>query len=76
MAIRGSQKNYSFGSKNHWRRTIWNEVLRRTQGRERDGYVLYLAGANNLDHAVAIEKRVPEHNLVAIDIRQSNIKSA
>ena len=72
---RGSTKNYRFGSKNNWRRSVWNEVLRRTNGTEKKHPILYLAGPDDLDRSIAIEKGVPPHNLIAIDRDRSNVKS-
>lgn len=69
----GSRKNYNFGQKNHWRRTVWNEVLRRTNGAERTRPILYLAGPNDLDRAIAISKGVPPENLIAIDRDRMNV---
>jgi hypothetical protein len=72
----GSSKDYAFGSKNHWRRTIWNEVLRRTAGAEKSQPILYLAGPEDLDRTVAMSKGVPRNNLIAIDRTSSNIAAA
>lgn len=75
MAMRGSRKDYKFGQKNHWRRTVWNEVLRRTAGREYTEPILYLAGPQDLDRAIALDKGVPGQNLIAVDRDQKNIAS-
>ena len=40
----GATRDYDVGPKNHWRRTIWNEILRRTAGQEKEKLILYLAG--------------------------------
>lgn len=73
MGKAGSSKDYDYGQKNNWRRAIWNEVLRRTAGREKVEPVLYLAGPDDLDRAVAISKGVPNQNLIAIDRDVSNV---
>lgn len=73
MAKRGSGRDYKFGAKNNWRRAGWNEILRRTEGRERHEPILYLAGPQDLDRQVASQKGVPDQNLIAIDTEQSNI---
>lgn len=63
----GANLDYKFGSKNNWRRTIWNALLRRTKGRERKYPILYLAGRMDLDRAVAESKGVPRENLIAVE---------
>jgi hypothetical protein len=62
----GATRDYDVGPKNHWRRTIWNEILRRTAGQEKENLILYLAGPQDLDRKVALQKGVPDQNLVAI----------
>jgi hypothetical protein len=59
--------DYNFGAKKHWRRSVWNEILRRTNRRERNEFVLYLAGKNDFDREIAISKGVPSENLIAIE---------
>lgn len=75
MAKRGAIKNYRFGQKNNWRRTVWNAVLRRTNGRERTHPILYLAGPEDIDRRIAVGKGVPNQNLIAIDIDEKNVNS-
>lgn len=69
----GSARNYKSGPKNNWRRATWNEILRRTAGRERQEPILYLTGPQDLDRAIAIEKGVSAHNLIGIDWEQGNV---
>lgn len=73
MAKAGSIKNYKSGPKNNWRRTVWNEVLRRTNGREQEQPILYLAGPQDLDREIAVEKGVPTQNMIAIDFSTQNV---
>lgn len=73
--MRGSRKDYDFDSKNRWRRMIWNLILRRTKGREKRELVLYLAGPDDFDRAVAVGRGVPSSNLIAIDRDRANIQS-
>ncbi len=75
MAKAGATKDYKFGQKNHWRRTIWNEMLRRTNGREKTESIIYLAGQDDLDRSVAVEKGVPSDRLIAIDRDAVNVDS-
>jgi hypothetical protein len=71
----GSTKNYRFGQKNNWRRTVWNEVLRRTDGREKVEPILYLSGPEDIDRDIARSKGVPDGNLIAIDRDPDNVTS-
>jgi hypothetical protein len=74
MAKTGSNRDYKSGPKNNWRRSVWNEVLSRTNGREKTEFVLYLAGPQDLDREIAISKGVPAENLIGIDWDQRNVK--
>jgi hypothetical protein len=65
--MNGSTKDYKFGRKNNWRRWNWNQILHRTNGREKTEIVLYLAGPDDLDRPIAIGKGVPSRNLIAVD---------
>ena len=65
--LTGATKNYRFGQKNNWRRTVWNEVLRRTAGREKTEPILYLAGPDDFDRAIATDKGVAHQNLISVD---------
>lgn len=73
MSRIGETRNYKSGQKNNWRRTIWNEVLSRTNGREKTELILYLAGPQDLDRQIAVEKGVPTQNMVAIDFSSENV---
>jgi hypothetical protein len=71
----GSTRSYRFGAKNHWRRTVWNDVLSRTNRREKREPVLYLAGPDDADRPVAVSKGVPALNLIAIDYNKANAEA-
>lgn len=58
--------DYKFGRKNNWRRSVWNEISSRVPNR-RDALVIYLAGAQDLDRAVACSKGFRSENLIAVD---------
>lgn len=73
MSVDGSTKDYNFGPKNHWRRTQWNEVLRRTKGREKSELVIYLPGSQDIDRTISTAKGVPYSNLVAVDLDTENV---
>lgn len=68
-----AQKDYNVPQKRHWRRTIWNTILKHTGGREQHECILYLAGPHDDDRAIAISKGVPARNLIAIDRDAMNI---
>lgn len=71
--MNGSAKDYAFGQKNNWRRTVWNDVLSRTRGLEKTHPVLYMPGPDDIDRDVAACKGVPSRNLIAIDRSFSNV---
>jgi hypothetical protein len=73
MGASGAVKDYGFGQKKHWRRTQWNQILERTRGREKSEPILYLAGPDDNDRAVAVSKGVPAHSLIAIDRDEVNV---
>jgi hypothetical protein len=69
----GATHDYKFGQKNNWRRAMWNAVLERTVGRV--GPILYMAGPQDLDRGVALQKGVANHDLIAVDRDVRNIAS-
>lgn len=73
MATKGATKDYSFGTKNHWRRTIWNEIVRRAGNKTSHETVLYLAGSEDKDRKIAVGKGIPNDSLVAIDRDRVNV---
>jgi hypothetical protein len=72
-ATRDYKKN---GRKNNWRRTIWNDVLGRTGGREKRELILYLTGPQDIDRVIAVSKGVPSLNLIGVDLSTKNAKRA
>lgn len=72
QTIDGSTKDYDFGQKNHWRRSLWNSILSRTEGSHKHLPVLYLCGPQDLDRQIATSKGVPHQNLIAVDKRKMN----
>lgn len=75
LMSKGASKDYKQGRKNNWRRAMWNEVLRRTDGSERTSPILYLCGRQDMDRDIAISKGVPDQNLIAIDLCMDNAES-
>lgn len=69
----GSTKDYNFGAKNHWRRTIWNQLLQRSR-RRAPGVFLYMAGPGDLDRKVATSKGVEGQQLIAVDQDPENVR--
>lgn len=70
MEKNGTTKNYKFGTKNNWRRAVWNEIdkrLRETGRRPKDAIVLYLAGEQDLDRKVMLEHGFRPDNLLIIE---------
>jgi hypothetical protein len=65
--MNGSTKNYKFGPKNNWRRTMWNKIKERLLMRPENAVVLYMAGRDDLDRDVAISKGFKHHNLIAVE---------
>lgn len=66
-------KDYKFGQKNNWRRTVWNEISGRIKD-TRTALVLYLAGEQDLDRKVAIEHRFLPDNLIIIERDREIVK--
>lgn len=65
--------NYKFGRKNNWRRTVWNEIARRTNNK-RNSRILYLAGEQNLDAEVAEQKGFDRRNMIAVEMDAERMK--
>lgn len=64
-------ENYKFGSKNNWRRQVWNEARRRLKEMgtaPSSARVLYLPGPQNIDADIAISKGFRPFNLYAVEI--------
>lgn len=72
MSSDGAIRPYRFGAKNNWRRWMWNEVVKRTNGAEQRLPTLYLAGPEDNDRFVAVDKGFPRDNLIAVDRDRSN----
>jgi hypothetical protein len=58
---------YKFGTKNNWRRWLWNRVSDRLTGRRKDALILYLPGMEDLDRPIAINHGFSPNNLIAVD---------
>lgn len=71
--VGGKDKNYKHGRKNQWRRWAWKEIAKRVDNRKK-AKVLYLAGAKDLDRAVAVKKGFSPNNLYAVDNSEQVVK--
>jgi len=60
-------KDYKFGRKNQWRRTLWNQIRARVQVSPAEAVVVYLAGPDNLDRTEAMRRGFKPNNLIAVD---------
>jgi len=63
--------SYKFGSKNNWRRRIWNEAVKRLRGSGKkisECVVVYLPGPDNIDGEIATSKGFKPWNLYAVEI--------
>lgn len=63
----GHRHDYNFGSKRNWRRWNWNRIVERLAVPPKDAMVLYLAGGEDLDRPIALERGFSQHNLIAVD---------
>lgn len=59
--------DYKYGSKNHWRRTIWNRIVERLNVPPSEALVVYLGGEMDLDRKIAREKGFRDENLILVD---------
>lgn len=66
MSKNGLTKNYRTGTKNNWRRRIWNEISRRIEDRD-NAIVLYLAGPQDLDRKIMVEHGFNTDNLIIVE---------
>lgn len=70
MATNGAVKNYKFGTKNNWRRQLWNHIvalLKEMHVKPGDAKVLYLAGRDDLDRDEAKRRGFKDWNLFAVE---------
>jgi len=59
--------DYAFGPKKNWRRWAWNRVVERLSVPPAEALVVYLAGADDFDREVALQKGFKAHNLIAVE---------
>lgn len=63
----GENKDYSFGNKKNWRRWKWNRIVERIDVKPSEAIVLYLAGKEDHDRSIALQKGFRDENLIAVD---------
>lgn len=63
----GENFDYKFGNKNNWRRWVWNRIVERLAVPPAEAVVLYLAGQQDLDREIAIQRGFKGHNLIAVE---------
>ncbi len=69
------RESYKFGSKNNWRRRVWNEACKRLISQNKklsECKILYLPGPEDIDGKIAIEKGFKPWNLFCIE-RENDI---
>jgi hypothetical protein len=69
----GATKQYKFGTKNNWRRQMWNQFRARLRN-PKLAKGLYLAGPENLDLSIAVSKGFDPRNLVAVEKDQAAVE--
>jgi len=72
--MNGHAHDYGFGQKNNWRRWAWNRLAERIDVPARDAIVLYLAGAEDRDRRIALERGFRPDNLIAIESHASTLR--
>lgn len=64
----GAEKDYAeWPRKNHWRRGVWNDIAERVQIPRWSANILYLAGEQNMDAAVAASKGFDRRKMIAVE---------
>jgi len=58
---------YKYGTKNNHRRWAWNQIIRMSHKKPQELIVAYLAGPDDIDREIAIQKGFKDCNLIAID---------
>lgn len=59
--------NYKFGTKNNWRRWVWNRISDRVSVPNREAMCVYLPGPNDLDRVEAKRRGFRDHNLIGVE---------
>lgn len=71
----GSTLNYGFGTKNNWRRWVWNRVAERVYS-PRDSICVYLPSQHDLDRPIALAKGFRPLNLIGVERDNRTLKLA
>jgi len=70
---------YKFGQKNNWRKWAWNrakEIISQGGVLPKNANIMYLAGMQDLDRAVATSKGFNPNNMIAVDINSRVVNHA
>jgi len=69
----GKTKNYKFGNKNNWRRTVWNIAAKHIP-KKKNAICVYVGDENDLDRPVAIKKGFYSNNLILVNNDKKTVK--
>lgn len=67
MLTDGASKDYHYGQKNNWRRTVHNRIKDRLQVPVKQANVLYLSGQNDLDRPEFLRRGFRGDNLISVE---------
>jgi hypothetical protein len=68
-------ETYKFGTKNNWRKWLWNRITERLHVPVRNALVLYMGAAEDLDRAEALRRGFTNTNLIHVD-RDAKVTAA
>lgn len=68
------EKDFKFGTKNNWRKQVWNEIASRTSNRP-NAIVIYMPGRQDLDRKIATQKGFKADNFIGIDNNRDIVKA-
>lgn len=68
-------QTYKFGTKNNWRKWLWNRIAERLHVPARNAVVLYMGAAEDLDRAEALRRGFTNTNLIHVD-RDAKVTAA
>jgi hypothetical protein len=68
-------EDYKFGTKNQWRRWIWNRIEDRVDVPKKEAVCIYLPGPNDLDRVEAKRRGFRDHNLIGVEREKKTLVS-
>lgn len=72
---RGASKDYRFGTKDHWRRWMWNRIADRLLVPPKSATAIYFAGNGDHDRREAIRRGFHGGNLISIERDEPTARS-